>query len=294
MTSDRDSGADTNRRQVLRLLGGGTAGVYAGTGLVGAKRNGGNSRANGSRGVGPCTCGECPSGTVCGKVEGQPEEGVTYTFSSNGDSYSVTITDTKTNKDDEITCFKMSSSYDIEKVCVKGGPDTATYTGSDVDGPLCAPTNPGGQEPEISNFSFCGIPVCESVCYQVDLVWWQDGYPITDISDSNKYGSENLIESYHDDTCNEDGPATFRYSTSSPTNDDCTVGTVSWSVNNDEVTASFDLDCTGDGEKIGLVSYEDDCDYETLGSMDLDDQVYVDSDDDTFTDDGSLTVDLPT
>lgn len=288
MSSDGESGLNSNRRQVLRLLGGGTAGVYVGSRLVQARGHGGN---RGGRGVGPCTCEECPYGTFCGKVEGQPSEGDTYEFSSNGDAYSVTVERTETNEDGEITCFEFSSDDDIETVCVKGGPDTATHTDPEGD-LLCAPTNPGGQDSEISNFSFCGTAGCESVCYQVDLVWWRDGYPIADL-DSEQYGSDHLIEAYHDDICNGEGPATLRYSSESPTSDDCTAGDVDWSVSDGEVTASFVLDCSGDREEIGLVSYEDDCEYDELTDMDLANQRLVDSDHATFGDDGSLTVDLP-
>lgn len=289
MTPERGSGPGSTRRQVLRLIGGGTAGVYVGSGLVQARGHGGNR----GRGVGPCTCGDCPDGTFCGKVEGQPEEGATHDFSTDGDAYNVTVERTETNKDGEISCFVFSSDDDVQKVCIKGGDDTETFMDPEGD-LLCAPTNRGGQQSEISNFSFCGTAGCESVCYQVDLVWWEQGeYPIEDINGRNKYGSDNLIEAYHDDTCNDDGPATFQYGSDSLSKDDCSVGDVSWSVSGGEITASFDLDCSGDGEDIGLVSYEDDCEYDELTDMDLADQELVDSTHAVFDDDGSLTVDLP-
>lgn len=172
------------------MLGGGAATLHFGTGLASAAPGGG-------RGVGPCTCEEeCPDGTFCGKVEGSPEAGETYTFSDEGDEYSVTIEDTTTKQDsDEVTCFRFSSTDDIQRVCIKGGPEIATYTGTELEGELCAPTNPGGQQAEISNVSFCGTGTSID-CFQLDLV---GGQPIEmfDTSEGETYGDQNrLIEDF--------------------------------------------------------------------------------------------------
>lgn len=98
-----------------------------------------------------------PGRHVLWEVEGQPEAGVTYEFSSNGDAYSVTVERTETNEDGEITCFEFASDDDIQQVCVKGAPDTATYTdpGDDL---LCAPTNPGGQDSDTATSRSVGPP----------------------------------------------------------------------------------------------------------------------------------------
>lgn len=162
--SERNQATDdatVSRRRTLGMIGSGAVGVALSSGMVGAAPGSGQGQ-----GVGPCTCGSCPDGTFCGKIDDVPEKGKTYTFGSNGDEFSVTIDDV-TEEEGETTCFTFSSDDDIEKVCIKGGPDTATYT-ADLEGrSLCAPTNPGGQQAEISNVSFCGT---KTSCYQVDLV----------------------------------------------------------------------------------------------------------------------------
>jgi hypothetical protein len=289
-----------HRRRVLGLLGSGTAGAVFSTGLAGAKRGRGrgkkkNPERRPNNGVGPCTCSECPDGTFCGKVEGAPEEGKTYTFSSEGERYSVTIESVTENESGEVTCFTITSNDNIEKLCVKGGPETATYHDPENED-LCAPLNPGGQKPEISNFSVCGSQGC--ICYQVDLVWWKEDYPIEDVGEE-QYGSTSLIEAYHDDTCNDDGPARFNYENSEVERDDCeiVISNIGWDVQGTEITATFDLDCEDNASvNIGLASYEADCNYgDDLTDMPLDGQVCEDSDNKTFSEgtDHTLTVDLP-
>lgn len=189
--SEKSADKKVRRRTILRsgaLLG---SGVAVG-GLVGGQAVASpGMRGRGRGGVGPCTCEEnCTDGYVCGKVEGQPESGETYTFSSDGEEYIVTIDDVETKEGGEIVGFTFSTTDDIEKVCVKGGTDTVTYTGDDLDGWLYAPENPGGQQAEISNFSFCGRDVAY---YQIDLV---RGEPICDIGgdDGTTYGPDRLLQ----------------------------------------------------------------------------------------------------
>lgn len=165
-----------NRRRVLGMLGGGTASaILAGVG-AGHPHGGPNDRSNGNNedngnngnGVGPCTCVDpCPEGTFCGKLDGPPKEGETYAFSNDEDSFSVTIEHVTKKEGNEPICFTFSSSDDVQRVCIKGGPYIETYTGDDLDGSLCAPTNPGGQQAAISNVSFCGTA---GRYYQIDLV----------------------------------------------------------------------------------------------------------------------------
>jgi hypothetical protein len=287
-----------NRRKLLGLVGSGTAGAMFSTGYA-AGRGRGRGEKSSSRGVGPCTCPEpCPDETFCGKIEGAPKEGRTYTFTSGEDQYSVTIDSVTSKEGDEITCFTFSTNDNVERVCIKGGPDTNTYDDDPAGDKLCAPTNPGGQQAEISNVSFCGTGT-KCVCYQVDLVWWKNSYPITEFS-NDRY-NENLIESYHDDICNDAGPETFNYDTVEVERDDCEVeiSDIEWEVNEsgDELTASFSLDCEDNANvQVGLVSYEAACEYPEgeLTDMPLSSQSLVDSDSHTFGDgDGDLTVDLP-
>jgi len=166
-----------DRRRLLGVIGGGAAGAVLGTGVGAAKpdhANGGNGDrergGNGNNGVGPCTCDSCPEGTFCGKIEGAPEDGKTYTFESDGDSFSVTIESVTEKEGGEVTCFEFATDDEVEQVCVKGGPDTATYDDDPEGTELCAPTNPGGQQAAISNVSFCGTGGDELECYQIDLV----------------------------------------------------------------------------------------------------------------------------
>lgn len=168
-----------DRRRLLGVIGGGAASALLGTG-VGAARpdhanggkngNRGQDDNNGNNGVGPCTCDECPGETFCGKVEGAPEDGETYTFESDGDSFSVTIESVTEKEGGEVTCFEFSTDDEVEQVCIKGGPDTTTYDDDPAGTELCAPTNPGGQQAAISNVSFCGTGGDELECYQIDLV----------------------------------------------------------------------------------------------------------------------------
>lgn len=205
---DDDSARQTDsrgRRRFLGIVGSGTAGLLLGTGVGGARppsgagppedRGGppsdaGDPSSDARNGVGPCTCDSCPDGTFCGKVEGPPEPGRTYSFSDDGETFSVTVDSVERKADGEITCFECSTDDRVEQVCVKGGPDTATYDDSPTQAVLCAPTNPGGQQAGISNVSFCGAPGAEPVaCYQVDLVV---GGVIEDFGTEGPYGDRRL------------------------------------------------------------------------------------------------------
>ncbi|MEF8937563.1 MAG: PQQ-binding-like beta-propeller repeat protein [Halovenus sp.] len=201
MTEKELSENHPSRRRLLGMLGSGTAAtVYVGSGVASADPGKGRGqRNNDDRAVGPCVCeDDCPEGTFCGKIEGHPEQGKTYTFTGDDDEYSITIDDViRKPEENEITCFEFSSSDDIQRVCVKGGPDTSSYDGDDLDGVLCAPKNPGGQQAGISNISFCGTEATETVeCFQLDLV---GGDPIEqfDPDSGETYSAENrLIEDF--------------------------------------------------------------------------------------------------
>ncbi|KAA9399080.1 hypothetical protein Har1130_12805 [Haloarcula sp. CBA1130] len=193
-----------DRRRLLSVIGGGAATALLGTGVGAAKpdhANGnGNGGKNGNNGVGPCTCDGCPDGTFCGKIEGAPEDGETYTFESDGDSFSVTVESVTEKDDGEVTCFEFSSDDVVKQVCVKGGPDTATYDDDPEGKQLCAPENPGGQQSEISNVSFCGARL---ECYQIDLV---EGKVIEDFGDEGAYGDRKFEDfSVCEDGSNEYG-----------------------------------------------------------------------------------------
>lgn len=218
-----------DRRTILRTVGVGTVGgAFVGTGLASTKPGGGN-------GVGPCTCEEeCPEGTFCGKVDDAPEAGETYTFSSDGESFSVTVESVTTDEDDEVVCFELSSDDDVEKVCVMGGNDTVAYTGDDLDGELCAPENPGGQQSEISNFSFCGAPTFAH--YQIDFV---EGEPICDLGgDGETYGGDRLVQVL---AVNADGTVT-QMNTNEDTKDDSCVETITSDLNFDASTQSASVE----------------------------------------------------
>lgn len=178
------------RRRLLGVIGGGAATALLGTGVGAARpdhaKGKGHSKNNG---VGPCTCDGCPGDTFCGKIEGAPEDGETYTFESGEDSFSVTVESVTEKEGGEVTCFVFSTDDDIEQVCVKGGPDTATYDDDPEGMELCAPTNPGGQQAAISNVSFCGTGGDELECYQIDLV---EGGVIKDFGDEGAYGDRKF------------------------------------------------------------------------------------------------------
>jgi hypothetical protein len=192
-TDKTGRGESINRRRLLGIVGGGAATALLGTGVSAAKPgngNNGNNGNSGNNGVGPCTCGGCPEGTFCGKIEGAPEDGKTYTFESDGDSFSVTIDGVTEKAGGEVTCFEFSTDDVVEQVCVKGGPDTKTYDDDPAErDELCAPTNPGGQQAEISNVSFCGTGADELECYQIDLVL---GEVIKDFGDEGAYGDRKF------------------------------------------------------------------------------------------------------
>ncbi|GCF13354.1 hypothetical protein Harman_12890 [Haloarcula mannanilytica] len=194
-----------NRRRLLGVIGSGAATALLGTGVGAAKPDHANGN-NGNNGVGPCTCGGCPEGTFCGKIEGAPEDGETYTFESDGDSFSVTIESVTEKADGEVTCFEFSTDDEVKQVCVKGGPDTATYDDGDLEGELCAPTNPGGQQAAISNVSFCGSggEEGELECYQIDLV---EGEVITEFGGDDDPGETGYGDSrrFEDFSVCEDG-----------------------------------------------------------------------------------------
>lgn len=306
MTEGQD---DLNRRRLLSVLGGTAGAVVIGTGQAagaqgrhggppGNGRQGGQSDGDpGSRGVGPCTCGECPDGTTCGKVEGAPEVGDRYEFDADGESYAVTIESVTEKEGGEVTCFEFSSTDRVEKVCVKGGPDTATYDSDPEGQTLCAPTNPGGQQAQISNFSFCGAPGIRY--FQVDLV---GGAPLQgldpDTGDTYKQ-QDRLLEAFdissEGDISDPGDPDVFTYSggqkTASVGGEDCTVswGTFSFDESGPSVSVSATLDSTtaasGDCD-VTLVAYELP-DGETKATLDnLSEQTLVGSETKTLSESG--------
>lgn len=299
MSEDSERNSAINRRRVLQAVGG-TAGAVIGTGVAGATpgrgggkggKNGGKGDEKGGKGVGPCTCGSCPDGTFCGKVEGPPEEGKTYTFSSDDDSFSVTVDEVVTKEGgDEVTCFEFSTSDTVEKVCVKGGPDTATYGNDPAGSQLCAPTNPGGQQSEISNFSFCGTGSVEY--YQIDLV---QGEVIKDFGEEGAYGSSRRYETF---TVSEEGTLTANLDASgTATKNGCTLDWSGFGFDASDDTADVDVTLT-DAESepctITLAGYllpEGDT---TFVPGNLEDQTYRDHETVELNDDESatLTIDL--
>ncbi|WP_276272719.1 hypothetical protein [Haloarcula litorea] len=197
MTDTDDSERTTRRRRdVLRALGtsGAVSGLFgaavgSGSARPGRGRGRGDRGGGGpdGRGVGPCTCeSACPDGTFCGKVDGVPEQGETYTFSEDGERYSVTVETVETVEGEE-KGFSFSSSDDIERVCIKGGPEVASYE-ADGSKVYYAPNNPNsGKRYQISNFSFCGSgSEGGSTYYQIDLI---EGDVICgeDLSMNNRY-----------------------------------------------------------------------------------------------------------
>lgn len=174
-----DAGRSFNRRRILGMLGGGTAAVAGGVSAVRADPGDGKGdprEADPGKGVGPCTCGTCSDGYACGNVDGSPQM-KTYTFSEAGEEYSVTIEALKRDADGRVIGFSYSTTDDINKVCIEGGPETVTYGpnqltyGPDERNMVRTKPNPFGQQPEISDFSFCGAPLAN---YQIDLVKGSD------------------------------------------------------------------------------------------------------------------------
>lgn len=286
-TEDKTS-FSIDRRRVIGLVGSGAASVgfvgiaegdrgERGRGDNGTKGRGANGEKRGENkgerggGVGPCTCEECGDEYFCGKVDSAPVEGETYTFSEDGESYSVTIDSVTEKHGGEVTCFTFSSDDDIEKVCVKGGPDTATYEVAPEEKELCAPKNPGGKQPEISNFSFCGREGEDIEYFQVDLAGG-------DVSDPPFYGNldddddqpDRLLEAFdvssEGEISDPDDPSVFddSYSDSKTVTVDGVECTFSWGtfdfddredrVTIDEVT----LDATSDNDQctVTLAGYE--------------------------------------
>lgn len=165
---------------------------------------------------------------VHGKIDSTPTNGKTYTFQSDNETFSVTITDVQ-YEDGEAVCFKYTSEDDIGQVLVKGGPETETYS-SDLDGWLCAPENDKNENRtyyQISHVSFCGRPdsTLETEYYQLDLV---EGTPTENLDPNNLYDAQNRLvrwvtvgsngqrtggsdgpTSEHEGECIDDGPITF-------------------------------------------------------------------------------------
>jgi hypothetical protein len=238
-TDDESSNEESSprRRRVLGLLGG-TAGTVFGTGIASARPGRGRGRKNadentGHNGVGPCTCESCPGDTFCGKIDGPPEEGKTYSFSSDDDSFSVTIEEVYTKNGGEAKCFSFSSGDTIETVCIKGGPDTATYADSPEGEKLCAPENPGGQQAGISNVSFCGTEGVE--CYQIDLV---EGDVIEDFEEEGPYGESRRYEAFS--AC-EDGTTTGLVEHWTVTKNGCTLTWAEMGYDASDNTASVEV-----------------------------------------------------
>lgn len=195
-----------NRRRLIALAGSGAVSVgFVGiaegdrgeTGRGGNGKKGGENKGKRGGGVGPCTCDECGDEYFCGKVDRAPAEGETYTFSEGGESYNVTIDSVTETDEGEVTCFTFSSDDDIEKVCIKGGPDTATYDVDPEGKELCAPKNPGGKQAEISNFSFCGREGKDIDYFQVDLVGGEvSDPPFYGNLDDNDDQPDRLLEAF--------------------------------------------------------------------------------------------------
>ncbi|MFC7226586.1 hypothetical protein N0B31_04165 [Salinirubellus salinus] len=124
----------------------------------------------GSNGADPkAACGECSEGYYYEKIDGAPEKGDEYTLESGA---TIIITDVEKNDDGEVVCIKFDSDGIVEKLCIKGGPETKVYddvTLADYDERwFCAPDNPNsGKKYEISNVAYCNSP---AVMFQADLV----------------------------------------------------------------------------------------------------------------------------
>lgn len=240
-----------NRRRVLRLVGGGATSIaFVGAAEAAPGKNGRDKKSAKTKegpggGVGPCTCEECADGYFCGKVDGAPAAGESYTFSDGSESYSVTIDSVRKKNGNEVTCFSFSSDDDIEKVCIKGGPDTATYD-SDPEGKrLCAPQNPGGNQAEISNFSFCGREAEQTDYFQVDLAGGNVADPpLYGNLDQNDDKPDRLLEAFdvssEGDISDPDDPLVFAdsYNGSKTVMVDGKECTFSWE--------SFDFDAQDD------------------------------------------------
>lgn len=282
---DNSDGARVSRRRTLGLIGSGALGMGLASGVGSANPGQGTGRggvqggtsSEGSQGVGPCTCPDgCPEGSFCGKIDNAPEKGKTYTFNSGSDQFSVTIDDVTTKDDEnEVTCFTFSSDDDIQQVCVKGGPDTVTYS-DDLEGQaLCAPTNPGGQQAAISNVSFCGTGG-KGTCFQLDLVV---GEPIEEFDGTQGrtyHQEERFLKSFC--VCLSDDESASGPQTRSASG--CEVSWDSFEFDSDsgEATISVELLSTSDSEcEITFAGYRlpegvRDCPGE------LEDQVFVDAD----------------
>ncbi|WP_424002472.1 hypothetical protein ACOZ4I_01905 [Haloarcula salina] len=291
-----------DRRRLLGVIGGGAASALLGTG-VGAARpdhaNGGTNGngANGNNGVGPCTCDGCPEGTFCGKIEGAPEDGETYTFESDGDSFSVTIESVTEKEGGEVMCFEFSTHDEVEQVCIKGGPDTATYDDDPAGTELCAPTNPGGQQAAISNVSFCGTGGDELECYQIDLV---EGPVIKEFGgdddpDEAGYGDARRFENF---TICEDGSNQQNLDSSGTrTREDCEIKWENLGFNDSDNTASVDVELETDNKSctITLAGYllpegETEYDPDTLEKQEYRDHQTVELNNDTKS--ATLKIDL--
>jgi hypothetical protein len=289
-----------NRRRLLGVIGTGAATALFGTGVGAAKPdhakgNSGNNGNTGNNGVGPCTCGGCPEGTFCGKIEGAPEDGETYTFESDGDSFSVTIESVTEKEDGEVTCFEFSTDDEVKQVCVKGGPDTETYDDNPEGDELCAPMNPGGQQAAISNVSFCGSGGEEELeCYQIDLV---EGEVIKDFGSEGPYGDRK----FEDFSICEDGSnlQNLDVDGDSETADDCTISWTGLGFNETDNTVDVEVtleSATHEPCTITLAGYllpegETEFDPDTLNNQEYRDHetVYLDLNEDES---ATLTIDL--
>ncbi|MFB6151205.1 MAG: hypothetical protein ABEJ40_05310 [Haloarculaceae archaeon] len=321
-----ESTVPIDRRTLLRALGagsaaalvlGGGAGSAAARGRGSGRRGRGNengeggdhgdddhgrgdddNHGNGERGVGPCTCEEpCPDGTVCGKVDGSPVEGETYSFPSDGASFSLTV-ESVTTEDGDPKCFTFTSSDDVERVCVKGGPPVTSYdvaesdyTGSELR-EFCAPENPNsGKRYGISNVSFCGAADDAVDHFQIDLV---RGDPICDLggSDGKTYGGGRLIRVL---AVGEDGTVTQRGTNENTEAASCVENVSEISFDADAREASVSFDVTEDDCPISLAGYRlvdgctkfDDCPDEPQTLLACDTGTFDDGDEDV-----RLTVDL--
>lgn len=293
MPSDNDD-RRLDRRRVLSAIGAsgvftaGRAGAAPGDDDRGNDQTGGNGG-----GVGPCVCDSCPEGTFCGKIEGAPVEGETYTFTDDGDEYSVTIETTETKETGETTGFTFSTTDDIETVCVKGGPNTATETEPRETELLRPPLNPGGNRPEISTVSFCGTA---GRYLQVDLF---AGDVIENLTENDRYGPNRLLATFSIDA--EGGsptmqfPPSYQSGTTTVKTDDATSCTVSWShfgydgstgTATATVTLDSDNDCT-----VGLAIYELPEETTKFDASRIDEQTFIDAETATLSRNDSATLD---
>lgn len=88
-------------------------------------------------------------------------EGEIILQSTNGDSASNAAATGTVSADGLTLDVTINAGFTASGIAVKGGPDANVYTGPFV-GPLLvedmrAPTNPGGQQPEISQWFVCGF-----------------------------------------------------------------------------------------------------------------------------------------